>query len=201
MVNNGARKFRILVCPFRVANSLRRRRRRRGVEPLTDEELYQQARRIVIAEMQNVVYGQWLREVVGPEIYETLQLDPSTDSNYDSEVDPSIFNSFATAAFRFGHSMIQDFFMNVAATTATRSQFRLKDNFFNTTLYEADCDAVLNGLQFEQAQTMDANVVPDLTVGLFQNLERAGDLVVRNLQRGREHGLPGYNEFREVGNP
>merc|ERR1712066_1148973 len=178
-------------------NRIARGLRERLEEELTDEELYQQTRRIVIAEMQNVVYGQWLREVVGPKIYETLQLDPNADSNYEPEVDPSIFNAFAAAAFRFGHSMIQDFFMNVAATTATRSQFRLKDNFFNTTLYEADCDAVLNGLQFEQAQTMDANVVPDLTVGLFQNLERAGDLVVRNLQRGREHGLPGYNEFRE----
>ena len=38
-------------------------RRRQNVE-LTDEELYQRTRRIVIAEMQNVVYGQWLREVV-----------------------------------------------------------------------------------------------------------------------------------------
>ena len=167
---------------------------------LTDEELYQKTRRIVIAEMQNVVYGQWLREVVGPKLYKTLHLDPTSDSNYEPEVDPSIFNAFAAAAFRFGHSMIQNFFMNVAATTAARSQFRLQENFFNATIYEADCDAVLNGLQFEQAQAMDANIVPDLTSGLFQNLERAGDLVVRNLQRGREHGLPGYNEFREVKN-
>ena len=30
-----------------------------------DEELYQSTRRIVVAEMQNVVYGQWLREMLG----------------------------------------------------------------------------------------------------------------------------------------
>ena len=94
--------------------------------------------------------------------------------------------------------MIQDFFVNVAATTSARSSWRLKDNFFNETIYRADCDAVLNGLQYDQAQTMDADVVPDLTRGLFQNLERAGDLVSRNLQRAREHGVAGYNEFREV---
>ena len=108
----------------RIATRMRRRSsRRQGVE-LTDEELYQRTRRIVIAEMQNVVYGQWLREVVGPEIFESLHLDPTPDSHYDPEVDPSIYNSFAAAAFRFGHSMIQDFFMNVAATTSARSQFR-----------------------------------------------------------------------------
>ena len=172
---------------------------------LNDEELYQKTRRIVIAEMQNVVYGQWLMEIIGPEMYETLQLDPALDSSYDSTVDPSILNSFATAAFRFGHSMLQDFFLNVAATITSRLNidptdgWRLKENFFNATFFEEDFDAVLNGLQFQEAEAMDANVVEDVTNGLFQNIMRAGDLVTRNLQRGREHGLPGYNEFREVG--
>ena len=47
----------------RVARRLSRRLRRRRDVTLTDEELYQRTRRIVIAEMQNVVYGQWLRSV------------------------------------------------------------------------------------------------------------------------------------------
>ena len=175
-----------------------------GIE-LNDEELYQKTRRIVIAEMQNVVYGQWLMEIIGPKMYKTLQLDPALDSSYNPTEDPSIFNSFATAAFRFGHSMVKDFFLNVAATITSRlaidpkDGYRLKENFFNASFFEKDFDAVLNGLQFQEAETMDANIVEDLTNGLFQNIGRAGDLVARNLQRGRDHGLPGYNEFREVG--
>ena len=72
-----------------------------------DEELYQRTRRIVIAEMQNVVYGQWLSEVLGSELYQNFSLDPSLSSSYDSEMDPTISNAFATAAFRFGHTMLE----------------------------------------------------------------------------------------------
>ncbi len=33
--------------------------------------------------------------------------DEGHSKQYDSEVNPSITNAFATAAFRFGHSLVQ----------------------------------------------------------------------------------------------
>ena len=38
---------------------------------------------------------------------EDYELIPRRSTTYDQKVDPSIINSFATAAYRFGHSMIQ----------------------------------------------------------------------------------------------
>ena len=169
-----------------------------------DEELYQSTRRIVVAEMQNVVYGQWLSEMIGPQLYAELGLDPTVDSTYDPETDPTIMNEFATAAFRLGHTLLQGVLFNVVSDLeggtlkSMGSTFRLQDSFFNSTLYNKNMESVLNGLQFQNPQSFDANIVTDVTEGLFQNIERAGDLIARNLQRGRDHGLPGYNDFRKV---
>ena len=127
-----------------------------------DEELYQRTRRIVIAEMQNVVYGQWLSEVLGSELYQNFNLDPSLSSSYDSEMDPTISNAFATAAFRFGHTMLE----------GNMTGFRLRDTFFDSTIYETSFEMILNDMQFQQAQSFDAEVSPDVREYLFQNIER-----------------------------
>ena len=59
-------------------------------------------------------------------------------------------------------------------------------------------EAILNGMMGQNAESFDVNVVSDITESLFANVGFPGsDLVARNIQRGRDHGLPGYNEFRE----
>ncbi len=36
-----------------------------------------------------------------------LPLKSGFSNSYDDDVDPSVTNAFATAAFRFGHSLVQ----------------------------------------------------------------------------------------------
>ena len=170
-----------------------------ALEPhLDDEKWYQGARRIVIAEMQNIIYGQWLPEVLGPNNMGDLALDHA--SVYNPSIDPSITNEFATAAFRFGHSMAEDFVhFHHLMTNAMDGHYRLMDNFFNTTVYENKMAAVLNGMANQQAQSNDRAVVTDVRDNLFKNVGLPGsDLVARNIQRGRDHGLAGYNDYREL---
>ena len=73
----------------------------------------------------------------------------------------------------------------------------MKDNFFNSTVYEAQMEAILNGMITQRADAVDTNVVSDVKHSLFANVKFPGsDLVARNIHRGRDHGLPGYNEYR-----
>ena len=169
-----------------------------------DELIYQNARRIVAAEMQNVVYGGYLPVVLGEDIIKSsdydLQLKPN--SRYDRNVDPSITNSFATAAYRFGHSMIQGMIqMYSTADKSLKLTYPLAENYFNLANYEADNGAgmeqILLGLTLQPAQTNDRHVTTEATNLLFPE-ENAGfgqDLVARNIQRGRDHGLPSFAAF------
>lgn len=75
-----------------------------------DERLYQEARRISIAQMQHITCNEWLPGVVGREKMQELGMLPlqhGFSNDYDANVNPGILNEFSGASFRFGHSLIQ----------------------------------------------------------------------------------------------
>lgn len=74
-----------------------------------DDHLFFETRRIVVAELQVITYNEFLPAVLGDLTLEEFDLTLAKDGysyDYDQRVDPSVTNEFATAAFRFGHSMV-----------------------------------------------------------------------------------------------
>ncbi|VDL62975.1 unnamed protein product [Nippostrongylus brasiliensis] len=67
------------------------------------ETIYQEARKIVGAIIQHITYNEWLPTVLGKVGYNEMVGDYN---GYNPDTDPSISNAFATAAFRFGHTLI-----------------------------------------------------------------------------------------------
>jgi len=173
-----------------------------------DEKLYQQARRILVAEMQHITYNEWLPIVLGVDFMDELDILPVTygySSRYDAAVNPTIINSFAAAAFRFGHTLIQgmlDMVKEVHYDRKTVSRIPLSEAFFNPELVyvPGELDKFLVGLATQPSQKYDNIITDEVTNHLFQakNKSFGMDLVALNLQRGRDHGLPGYNAFREL---
>ena len=161
---------------------------------LGDEEIFQQARAIVIGEIQAITYNEFLPSLLGRD-------GLSRYDGYDSTVDPTIANEFSTAAYRFGHSVINEdieFFGDDGR--AVRDEVELREAFFNPALLqETGIDSILKYVASSQSEEIDLQVVDSLRNFLFGAPGQGGlDLASLNIQRGRDHGLADYNSVREA---
>jgi hypothetical protein len=70
----------------------------------TDEQIFQEARKLNIAVYQHVVMDEYTRDLIGENYYATIK---NNYTGYDNSSDPRTSVPFATAAFRYGHSSIR----------------------------------------------------------------------------------------------
>uniref|UniRef100_A0A8D0A840 Myeloid-specific peroxidase n=1 Tax=Sander lucioperca TaxID=283035 RepID=A0A8D0A840_SANLU len=180
----------------RLARELKR------LNPQWDSEtLYQEARKIMGAYTQVFVFRDYLPHIVGPDAMRT-QL--GRYPGYNPNVDPSIANVFATAAYRFAHLAIQPFLARLDANYREDPRFPsvpLFKAFFTPwrIIFEGGIDPLLRGLIGRPAKlnTQDHMMVDALRERLFQFvMHLALDLGSLNMERGRDHGLAGYNAWR-----
>ncbi len=166
---------------------------------LTDDEIYQTARKIVGAEIQAITYNEFLPALLGPDA-----ADPN-DYSYDPTLNAQIANDFSTAFYRMGHTMLSSDFALVNNDGVTVGDLALRDAFMDpaflegTTAGAANIDLVLKGLASTKAQEVDTRIVDDVRNFLFGAPGSGGlDLASLNIQRGRDHGLPDYNTLRQA---
>ncbi|XP_037084823.1 peroxidase-like [Pollicipes pollicipes] len=161
-----------------------------------DEKLFQEARRIVIAEWQHIIYNEWLPIIVGFDYARNHNLLPLTSgfsTSYDINVDPSASNEFATAAFRFGHSMLRDMYHLINANGDIVQSINLTRTFFNPTVVGQRFVEHARTLVATRPETFDANIISSVHEQLFTTNFRFGlDLIALNIQRGRDHAIPTY---------
>lgn len=80
----------------------------------SDEVVFQESRKLIGALIQHITYNEFLPVLLGSEVMDLFELNVLNKGyyqDYNIRVDPTIANSFATAAFRFGHSMVQNSFV------------------------------------------------------------------------------------------
>ncbi|MEZ6093999.1 MAG: peroxidase family protein [Pirellulaceae bacterium] len=161
---------------------------------LTDDQLYFNARERVIATIQSITYNEFLPAILG-----SGAIPPY--SGYQPNVFPNVSNEFSTAAYRFGHSMLNSelWRMDSAGESLPSGAIRLSEAFFNPDeVREHGIDPLMMGLCLQRAQAIDNKVVDDVRNFLFGPPGAGGfDLVSLNVQRGRDHGLPDINRIRQ----
>ncbi|CAH1796651.1 unnamed protein product [Owenia fusiformis] len=173
-----------------------------------DERLYQEARKIVNGMWQHIIYKEYIPLILGPtEIvkYGVKLLESGFYTGYDSSINAQMFNSFSTAAFRFGHSQIGDEIFRSTSSFGDIDEPFLSTAFSNPHLiYDVNgggVDSLVRGLVNNPGYNTDRFFSKQITKSLFTPSPPMGigtDLVSLNIQRGRDHGLPGYNEYRSI---
>ncbi|XP_023309880.1 myeloperoxidase [Anoplophora glabripennis] len=172
-----------------------------------DERIFQEARRIVGAQMQHITYNEFLPALLGKNIMNKFDLSPQTRGyfrKYNESINPSIANNFATAAFRFAHSIIPGLMKFLANDTSSPEYIQMHKMLFDPfKLYEpGEFDRTLRGAMNTSIEASDSYFTNELKSHLFERTSEAPkrcglDLVSLNIQRGRDHGLPGYSKWRK----
>ncbi|GCC26274.1 hypothetical protein chiPu_0004689 [Chiloscyllium punctatum] len=165
------------------------------------ETTYQEARKILGAFQQIITYKEYLPLVIGDEATQTF-VPPY--EGYNESVDPGIANVFSTACLRLGHLMIKPLVFRLDENYQEHPQFGsiyLHEAFFTPgrLIQEGGVDPLMRGLVGSPAklQTQGMMMHDELRERLFELTSRLGmDLGALNLQRSRDHGLPGYYEWR-----
>lgn len=165
-----------------------------------DERLYQETRKIIGAMNQVLVYQEFLPVLFG-RYHLSTYLSPY--KGYNPYVDASIPNSFATAAYRFGHSLLRDRFdrLDKNFRRLDIGPLPLRRAFFNPIVYyeSMGTDPIIRGMLVNESNPTDEFLTRVLTSQLFAESDEklGGDLATLNIQRGRDHGLPTYRTWEK----
>ncbi|MFH4973324.1 hypothetical protein AB6A40_000033 [Gnathostoma spinigerum] len=157
------------------------------------ERLYHEARKIVGGEIHAVTYREYLPKILGSAFAGTV----GEYHGYDPHVDATIVNEFNAGGFRFGHGMIQEFYPRLDRHNRNTSfgGYRFVDGTLHSDhfVFEGGVDPVIRGMMFTPVKRPQR-----ITTTVTEKMFGSTDLSTINIQRGRDHGLPSYNEFRRL---
>ncbi|XP_069111540.1 peroxidasin homolog pxn-2-like isoform X2 [Argopecten irradians] len=168
-----------------------------------DERVFQETRKIISGIMQQISFYEWLPSILNPQLLAENKLNRSNKDRYRTNTDPNIRNGFAVAAMRFGHSLIppkEGYLLHDYATWEGVKP--IQDTFFRPSMVISnagqDIPKLARWVSFNNSMKWDRIFEPGVRNMLFMDDNgRSFDLGSLNIQRGRDHGVPSYNEYRE----
>ena len=152
------------------------------------------ARRINFMQYQKIVYEEFIPAMMG-----TTNLDRYR--GFRVLANPTVSTIFSTAAYRIGHTMVGPNVTRVGPGNVALPARPVPEMFFPTGAEVApEIDIFLRGSLSRPCQETDPFVVDALRNFLFREVEEDEglDLVALNIQRGRDHALPSYNQIRQA---
>jgi hypothetical protein len=176
----------------------------------SDELLYQEARKLNIAEEETITYTEFLPAILGPNALPAY-------AGYNSHINASIATEFSTVGFRFGHSLLSGTVgrnkndgTDIADVNTGGTGVDLAQDFFDPNLISANgavdpltghtssnIGAILKADTDNTANELDLLAIRQIRNELFGIPNAPGtDLIARDIQRARDHGIGTYNAVR-----
>ncbi|KAG9489487.1 hypothetical protein GDO78_005456 [Eleutherodactylus coqui] len=170
----------------------------------SDDVLFQNTRKWVIATYQNIVFYEWLPSFLGKNV--------TRYNKYKQHVDANISPEFLALTTQMIYTMMPSgvymrdrncTFLNVTTTGGGISPaLRLCNNYWNRknpNLKSAtDVNHLLLGMCSQIAEKEDHIVVSDLRDYWYGQIKYSRtDLLAASILRGRDMGLPSYNKLRK----
>ncbi|KAI6223159.1 Peroxidase mlt-7 [Aphelenchoides besseyi] len=157
------------------------------------DRLFQETRKIVGAQVQAIVYREYLPKILGSAFATTL----GQYRGYNPNIDATIANEFVSGAHRFGHGMIQEFYprLDFRNQTIPSGGFHFVDGTLHSDrlIFQGGIDPIIRGMMNTPLKRPQR-----LTTTVTEQMFGSTDLGTINIQRGRDHGLPSYMDFRRM---
>ncbi|KAK2834504.1 hypothetical protein Q7C36_015205 [Tachysurus vachellii] len=171
----------------------------------SDEELFQNARKRVIATFQNIAFYEWLPAYLGVSV--------SPYPGYQQSVDPGISPEFRIVTTCFDLTLLPSgvYMRNrtchyrkvVNSDGSISPALRFCNSFWNrdnpNIKSHQDVDDLIMGMASQTAEREDNIIAEDIRDYMYGSLQLSRtDAVAMAIQRGRDFGLNSYNHVREA---
>ncbi|XP_066153356.1 uncharacterized protein [Euwallacea fornicatus] len=172
-------------------------------------KLFEETRKIIIANFQHLVYNEFLPRILGwnaMSLYGLKLLPQGYYTEYNPNCNPAAFTEFAAAAFRIGHSLLRPHIPRLDNHyNIVEPAILLRDFFFKTDIMMEPglIDDIARGMVSTPMENLDQFITGEVTNHLFEDrkIPFSGiDLIALNVQRARDHGIPSYNNYRALCN-
>ncbi|CAG2192637.1 PXDN [Mytilus edulis] len=157
------------------------------------ESLYKEARKIMSAVYQHIVYTEYVPAVIGQDAmlrYGLKSTQYGHNTMYNPKTDATTSNVFATAAILFAHSTFDTFEKDVIQGFSPETF----QNYSNIVTNSPSSSTL-----FTRFQSKTDRFMTDFGRNKLWESEpkNSVDTMSFDIQRGRDHGLPSYNRWRE----